>query len=152
MKRLKIDLGKCDAGRNCNHECETACATKVFKFDDRSRAALHIRELADGSGQAILCDQCGDCMVVCPVDALTRNRLGVVMIDRKICVGCYMCVAWCDKDAFERAAGRLEPYKCTACGICVKVCPHAALEIVDESLPETDRPETGDTTAKEERV
>jgi len=57
MRQLRIDLAKCDAGRNCNHECEEACATKVFKLDDPGRAALHIRELPDGKGQAIICDQ-----------------------------------------------------------------------------------------------
>jgi Fe-S-cluster-containing hydrogenase component 2 len=152
MKRLKIDLSKCDAGRNCNHECEKACAEKVFKFDDPSRAALHIRELADGSGQAILCDQCGDCITVCPSNALTRNRLGVVMINKKICVGCYVCVAWCDKDAFERAPGWVEPYKCTSCGICVKACPHAALEIVDEPLSGRATPEGAQASPQEERA
>ena len=151
MKRLKIDLSKCDAGRNCNHECEKACAEKVFKFDDPSRAALHIRELADGSGQAILCDQCGDCMEICPSNALTRNRLGVVMINKKICVGCYMCIAWCDNDAFERAPGWVEPYKCTSCGICVKACPHAALELTQEPLPERQRSAEA-PAAQEERA
>jgi carbon-monoxide dehydrogenase iron sulfur subunit len=152
MKRLKIDLSKCDAGRNCNHECESACAEKVFKFDDPARAALHIRELADGSGQASLCDQCGDCITVCPSNALTRNRLGVVMINKKVCVGCYVCVAWCDKDAFERAPGWVEPYKCTSCGICVKACPHAALEMVDEPLPEKSRPADAQAAQQEERA
>ena len=134
MRQLRIDLSTCDAGRTCNHECEEACATKVFKQTDRAHAALHIRELADGQGIAIICDQCGDCMEICPANALTRNRLGVVMIDKKICAGCFACIGFCEKNAFERAPGFLEPYKCTACGICVKACPHAALEIVD--IPE----------------
>jgi len=58
-----------------------------------------------------------------------------VMIDKQLCVGCYMCIGFCEKGAFERNPGWLEPYKCTACGICVKACPHAALEIVDAPLP-----------------
>ena len=33
MKQLVIDFQKCDAGRNCNHECEMECAIKVFKTD-----------------------------------------------------------------------------------------------------------------------
>jgi Fe-S-cluster-containing hydrogenase component 2 len=145
MRQLRIDLEKCDAGRNCNHECEVACASKVFKFDDPERAALHIRELAGGKGTATICDQCGDCVEVCPTNALTRNRLGVVMIDKKICVGCYMCVGFCDKEAFERAPGWVEPYKCTSCGICVKACPHAALEIVDVPEPARKLPVLAET-------
>jgi carbon-monoxide dehydrogenase iron sulfur subunit len=135
MRQLRIDLTTCDAGRNCQHECEDACATKVFRLDDPAFAALHIREDGDGKATTILCDQCGDCVVVCPAEALKRNKLGVVMIDKKLCVGCYMCVGFCDKGAFERNPDWLEPYKCTSCGICVKACPHAALEIVEVDTP-----------------
>jgi Fe-S-cluster-containing hydrogenase component 2 len=134
MRQLRIDLSKCEYGRNCAHECEQACATKMFKFDDPARAALHIRDLPEG-GQAILCDQCGDCLSICPTNALTRNKLGVVMIDKKVCVGCFVCLGYCEKNIFERAPGMVEPYKCTACGLCVKACPHAALEIVDVPEP-----------------
>ena len=152
MKQLRIDMTKCDAGRTCQHECEVACAVKVFKFEDRARAALHIRENPDGSGTAIICDQCGDCVEVCPTNALSRNRFRVVLIDKKLCVGCYQCVGFCDQDAFERAPERVEPYKCTSCGICVKVCPHAALELVDVPEPERDSraaPQTGVKSAVE---
>ncbi len=137
MKQLRIDIQKCDEGRQtCQHECESSCATKVFKSDNPEHAALHIRELADGKGTAILCDQCGDCVVVCPADALKRNKLGVVVLDKKLCVGCYTCIGFCEKNAFERRTDWVEPYKCISCGICVKACPHAALEIVDVPTPD----------------
>ncbi len=136
VKQLRIDLAKCDAGReSCAHECESECARRVFKLDDPALAVLHIRELEDGKGTAILCDQCGDCIVVCPSDALSRNKLGVVMINKKLCVGCYTCIGFCEKDAFERNPAWVVPYKCTSCGICVKACPHAALELVEVSEP-----------------
>jgi carbon-monoxide dehydrogenase iron sulfur subunit len=135
MKQLTIDFSKCNGGRDCNHECEMECAIKVFKIEDPAQAALHIKALEDGGMQAILCDQCGDCVVVCPSEALKRNKLGVVMIDKKVCVGCYMCIGFCEKDAFERTSDWITPYKCTSCGICVKACPHAALEIVDVPEP-----------------
>ena len=138
MRRLRIDLDKCDAGRaNCGHACESACAGKVFKLEDPARAALHIREEADGRGMAILCDQCGDCIVVCPTEALKRNKLGVVMLDKQLCVGCYMCVGFCEKGIFERNPQWSTPYKCTSCGICVKACPQAALEIIEVPEPPT---------------
>ena len=83
MKQLRIDVGRCDYGRHCEHECEHACAEKVFKLKDPAMAALHIRELPDGKGVAALCDQCGDCVVVCPADALRRNKPGVILLDKK---------------------------------------------------------------------
>ena len=135
MRQLKIDLAKCDGGRDCEHECEDACATKVFKLDGPKFAALHIQAGAAGESTAVLCDQCGDCVMICPSDALKRNKLGVVMIDKKLCVACYACVGFCDKGAFQRNPDWMEPFKCTACGICVKACPHVALEMVDVPLP-----------------
>ncbi len=138
MRQLRIDLSKCDEGRKtCQHECESSCAEKVFKLDNPAMAALHIRELPDGSGSAVLCDQCGDCIVVCPAEALKRNKLGVVMIDKKLCVGCYMCIGFCEKGIFERNPQWVTPYKCTSCGICVKACPHGALEILEVPEPPT---------------
>lgn len=135
MRQLRIDMSKCGAGLHCMHECEDACATRVFKLDGPEHAALHIRILEDGSGQAVLCDQCGDCVVVCPAEALTRNKMGAVIIDKDVCVGCNACVGFCEKGAFERYPDRVVPFKCIACGICAKACPHAALEIVDVPQP-----------------
>ena len=136
MKTLQIDLVKCNYGRDCGHECEAACAAKVFKCGDPVRAALHIRSPENGEGQAIICNQCGDCVVVCPADALSRNKQGVVLLNKKLCVHCYTCIGFCQKHAFERNPDWLEPYKCIACGICVKACPKAALEIVEVPTPE----------------
>lgn len=138
MKQLRIDLSKCTEGRRtCARECERECATRVFKVDDPALAALHISQLPDGGTAAVLCDQCGDCIVVCPADALSRNKLGVVMIAKKLCVACYTCIGFCEKDAFQRNPAWVVPYKCTSCGICVKACPHGALEIVEVPEPPT---------------
>ena len=136
VKLLRIDLAKCDQGRqSCAHECETECVRRVFKLDDPALAALRILVREDGTGAAVLCDQCGDCVVVCPADALRRNKLGVVMIDKKACVGCYTCVGFCDQGIFMRNPASLVPHKCTSCGICVKACPCGALEIVEVPEP-----------------
>jgi len=135
MKTLKIDLGKCGYGRGCGHECEAACASKVFKCEDPARAALHVVASEDGGGSAVLCDQCGDCIVVCPAEALARSKPGAVLLNKKLCVHCYTCVGFCERRAFERSPAWLEPYKCIACGICVKACPHSALAIADVPIP-----------------
>jgi len=135
MRRLTIDLSKCNGGRNCSHECEVVCANKAFGLNNSNLAAIRVCILPDGQDAYTICDQCGDCTVVCPSDALKRNKLGVVMINKKRCVGCYMCIGFCEKDAFKRNYNWLEPYKCTACALCVKACPYGALEIIDVPTP-----------------
>ena len=151
MRYLKIDLSKCEAGKNCNFECETECAKKVFKSDDRTHSAIQVREVTADDGTIghieVVCDQCGDCVEVCPTNALTTSRLGVVIMDKKLCVGCLMCVGFCESRTFFQRTDWVEPFKCIACGVCVKVCPHAALEI-------TEAPEAPSKAAKhaEERV
>ena len=135
MRQLKIDLSKCNGGRDCNHECENACASKVFRLNDSTLAAITIQALDDNTSLALICDQCGDCAQICPAEALKRNNNGVVVMNKKKCVGCYMCVGFCDKVAFKRHADWLEPYKCNACGICVQVCPKNALQIIDAPIP-----------------
>ena len=135
MRQLQIDLSRCGGGRSCAHECEQVCATQVFKLDDPAGAALHVREV-DGRAGAVLCDQCGDCLVVCPSEALGRNRQGVIMLDKRLCVSCYVCVGFCEQGAFQRRPDRMEPYKCTACGVCVKACPNGALSVAEVPVPE----------------
>lgn len=132
MRQLKVDISKCNYGRDCKHECEESCIAKVLKLSDRSCAALTINS---EKGLISLCEQCGDCAVICPSDALTRNKLGVITINKNRCVGCYMCVGFCQQNVFKRHKSRIEPYKCNACGICVKACPKEALTIVDVPTP-----------------
>ena len=78
-----------------------------------------------------VCTQCGICASVCNTGVIQQNKFGVYMINKKECVGCYMCVGFCPEQVMYYVDGRNEPGKCTACGICVKACPVGALSIQD---------------------
>ncbi len=39
------------------------------------------------------CPGCGNCLAVCPVDAITPNGLGVTITDK--CIDCGVCVSAC---------------------------------------------------------
>jgi Fe-S-cluster-containing hydrogenase component 2 len=75
-------------------------------------------------------------VAVCPTEALKQNKLGVVLIDKKACVACYMCVGFCPTLSFRQVAGLHEPVKCIVCAACVKVCPQGALQVAEKPQPE----------------
>jgi Fe-S-cluster-containing hydrogenase component 2 len=123
MKYLKTSHEKC----NQCHGCEVFCATTFFKVDDISKSAI----IVDEKGITV-CNQCGDCIVLCPAGAITTTTQGVVMIDKKVCVGCLICVAECPCGAMRYSVEQKIPFKCIACGGCVAKCPVSAIEIVKE--------------------
>lgn len=114
-------------------ECELACSRTWFKVDDREKSRIRISPpaVAGGSYQITVCNQNGACMDVCPVNALTRGKNGVVQLNKKLCVGCLACVGFCPNQAMFYHAEFVEPFKCVACGVCVDACPEDALYITE---------------------
>jgi Fe-S-cluster-containing dehydrogenase component len=99
-----------------------------------------------------LCNHCKitPCTQVCPVSASFRTPEGVVLVDKKICIGCGYCVQAC-----PYGTRYLDPIthisdKCTWCyhrvvkgekPVCVEVCPSKARQFgnrLDEDDPIND--------------
>ena len=80
MKVLKKDPEKCIA---C-HACEETCSKLYFKEENPDKACLRIKE-TDSHPEIITCTQCGECIDICPVIAITRDKNGIVRIDQKKC-------------------------------------------------------------------
>jgi len=126
MKVLQFDPALCVGAR----ECERVCALTWFKEQDREKSAIRIEE--EGGGYTMIaCTQCGECIDVCPTQAIRRDKRGIVRIDKKLCVGCLSCVGFCPYLAMFFHPDYVEPFKCVSCGKCVEVCPSGALEIAD---------------------
>jgi ferredoxin len=78
------------------------------------------------------CNQCGECIDICPVGALKKDARGIVQLEKNSCVGCMMCVGFCPTASlFFNVSAGIEPFKCIACGACVQVCPTEAIEIIE---------------------
>jgi len=104
-----------------------------FKEENPARSRIQVLGLGGGKFHLVACDQeCRKCVAECPTQALTVNSLGVVMINKSLCVGCLACVAVCPIEAMRFFPGESTPFKCIACGACVKTCPKEALEIAEK--------------------
>jgi len=121
-------------------ECEKACSKVHFKTEDGGeKSAIRIIKGAEGKYQATVCNHCGLCMDLCPVQALKRLPNGTVTLNKGTCVGCQACVAFCPSEVMRKALGTIVPFKCISCGMCVKACPEGALELKEFDLSEIER-------------
>ncbi len=126
VKLLKTYLDRCV---QCG-ACMSACSKAWAKEDSPELSRIRVKAVA-GMTDIRVCDQCGGCIAVCPTMALSRDKNGVVQIDRKKCTSCLMCVEFCPSASMYFSDRIPSPYKCVACGICVRACPEGALEIID---------------------
>ena len=129
MKYLKVYPEKCVG---C-HACEEACSEMFFKEKNIKKSCIQITENAQDSNYNIsVCSQCQKCMPMCQPEAITANQFGVVMINKKNCIGCLICVAECPTRVMFYHESEKTPFKCIACGVCATKCPTNALELVKE--------------------
>ncbi len=126
MKTLKVKVELCDG---CGI-CELVCSKVQFKEveEDREKSAIRVSEKTGGY-EINVCNQCGECVEVCPTMALNKNKSGVIMTDKDKCVGCFACIGFCPTLSMRMHNDFLEPFKCIACGKCAKKCPTEALYI-----------------------
>jgi Fe-S-cluster-containing dehydrogenase component len=117
------------------HVCEEVCSHTWFKVTDVEKSRIRIQITEEGPLQAVHCVQCGDCIQVCPTEALYRDRRGIVRFRKNLCVGCLSCVGFCSYEAMFMHPDEEEPFNCIACGLCVKECPAEALAIIDVEEP-----------------
>ncbi|HQE04664.1 MAG: Fe-S cluster domain-containing protein [Tepidanaerobacteraceae bacterium] len=91
----------------------------------------------------------GDCVKVCPVDAITMGEDGLPIIDEDKCTGCGLCVKECPKMVIALTSSKNEVHVrcratmkakdtravcsigCIACKMCEKVCPFDAIHVIN---------------------
>jgi ferredoxin len=106
-----------------------------FKAPDRDRSAIRVQEVTDGGYEVAFCNQCGECIAVCPTEALYRIKNGIVHLREKDCVGCLACIGFCPDMVMYAVPDDIVPIKCIACGKCVDVCPTGALYMIEVDVP-----------------
>lgn len=117
------------------HVCEEVCSETFFKETNEEKSKIRIHADAESLPRADFCNQCGDCIDVCPTVALYRDRRGAVRLREALCVGCLACVGFCPYQLMFWHPDETVPFKCIACGICARECPSEALDTVDVEEP-----------------
>ena len=132
MKRLKVNKeAEC---MNCL-TCVQVCANTYFKSDDLDLAALRIEtvnEVFPFETKPVTCIQCGECARNCPQNAITQNKFGVYMVNKKLCTGCGTCVEVCPMHVMRKDPATEKAFKCIACGKCAQACPMDCLFIEEK--------------------
>ncbi|MDA8146800.1 MAG: 4Fe-4S binding protein [Thermaerobacter sp.] len=136
---LLIDQSRCVG---C-HACETACKMENNVPPGPRWMEVVEHESVDAAGDVALsflplnCRHCADapCVAVCPTQALARDGLGLVRLERERCIGCGECLFVCPFGAPQFGEDRLMQ-KCHGCRerrarnlptACAQYCPSGAL-------------------------
>ena len=114
--------------------CEDVCSQAWYKAMRRGLSSIRITGLGNAEWDMAVCNQCGECIAVCPTQALSRDKMGVVRLKKDLCVGCLSCVGFCPTCTMYVDEAYLEPIKCISCGLCAKECPAGALSV--DTLPD----------------
>jgi carbon-monoxide dehydrogenase iron sulfur subunit len=110
-------------------ECMLACSKTLYKVEDPEKSAIRVKKVDKKSDEYEIhvCDHCGECIPVCNTGATYEAKNKTVRLDRKKCVGCYICVGFCPSNALYYHSDINEPIKCIACGSCTRACPTGAI-------------------------
>lgn len=131
---MKLLEKKSDLCISC-HKCEDTCSNTWFKEINREKSRVNINEISTDNvtdKKITVCTQCGECIDVCQTQALSRDKNGVVQLNKSKCVGCFICVGFCPELAMFMHGELHEPFKCIACGQCAKTCPTNAIFISEK--------------------
>jgi Fe-S-cluster-containing hydrogenase component 2 len=135
----KIILPSYERCTGCR-QCELVCSVKKTGKSAPSRARISIVKWeGEGLFFPMICSQCEEpfCMKVCPKKAIEKDeKLGHVIINYEICIGCHLCVIVCPFGGMgiDEVEGKV--IKCDLCEgepICVRFCKREALEYVERT-------------------
>jgi Fe-S-cluster-containing dehydrogenase component len=116
---LRIDEAFCWGCR----ACEVACRQENH-LPDGIRLIAATEEFSckeDGTPNVVfrlkVCRHCDDppCAAVCPVDAITQRKDGIVILDSAECTGCEACLEACPYGAIDFDAKNGVAGKCNLC-------------------------------------
>ena len=106
--------GRCKSTR-CSKQCINACKYNAITIVN-GKASINMEK----------CTRCGDCVSVCPYNAINPAK---VILNQSLCTHCGECINVCEFDAITKTEPEdfHEPHidndLCSLCGDCQPVCP-----------------------------
>jgi Fe-S-cluster-containing dehydrogenase component len=135
MEKIALLISK----KNCMgcHACEVAC-----KQEHGLGVGPRLVKVLEKSPDyiPIYCHHCAKapCQKACPVEAISRNEQGIVLIDDDLCIGCRECLEACPFGAMQFEDQREVAVKCDLClhrlaenkqPACLSVCPTGCISL-----------------------
>lgn len=122
------------------HACEIAC-----KQEHGLGVGPRLISVTEASPDftPVYCHHCAKapCAEVCPVEAISRNAAGIVLIDDDACIGCRECIDACPFGAMQFEPQKESAVKCDLCSqrlsenkqpACISVCPTRCIHLGGE--------------------
>lgn len=121
MKYLALDIDQASCWGCLT--CQVACIQEASVIENISMIRVsengpHMRDgRLDFSYAITVCQHCDDpaCLVVCPVEAISKRDDGIVILDSAVCTGCQLCLEACPYNAIFFDASMDLAYKCNLC-------------------------------------
>jgi len=150
MKRIMIDIDKCDGCKNCSAACMQAHREdegSIYTLnlcDPKNESRNFILQDASKRYLPVFCRHCAepDCVTTCMSGALTRDSAtGLVNYNEEKCAACFMCVMNCSYGVLKPdRATQSKVIKCDFCANdelgpnCVRMCPKKAVYLEEVAL------------------
>jgi len=108
MKMIYADLSRCIACKACEVACER---------EHNGASRVFFTEIDKVGGVPLICRHCSPspCAAVCPTEALTVDREGIVSFNAAACTGCSLCMFACPFGVIGFDAGAKTAAKCDLC-------------------------------------
>ena len=136
MKKLFVDLEKCDQCKECVVECS-------YMYHPQNNGITSIRELAVF---ALLCRRCEEapCVASCYHNALAKDDAGILQRGRFLCTSCKTCSIACPFGVIIPDMLTFLDSKCDFCigrkeALCIGSCPYKAIEMRDVERDDIDK-------------
>jgi anaerobic carbon-monoxide dehydrogenase iron sulfur subunit len=140
-KVLIVSPEKCTGCRTCEMACSFSktnsfnpqkAAVTVFQYDE---AAISV---------PVMCMQCEEpaCMKVCTVGAIYKDENGTVLVDKKKCIGCKLCISACPFGNMSFNADEKTMVKCDLCGgspKCAELCTSGTIQFKEATPTELNK-------------